>query len=87
MRLAGASGGKHRGGGVRSIAYSPLPAPSDDDDDNDNDNDDGDNDDDNDNDDGDNDDGDDDEIMLLASMGMDGRIVVWDVSSSDAQLI
>jgi len=70
VRLAGASGGEHRGGGVRSIAYSPLPAPSDDDDDDD-----------------DNNDDDNDEIVLLASMGMDGRIVVWDVSSSNAQSI
>ena len=71
VRLAGASGDKHRGGGVRSIAYFPLPVPSDNDDD-------------------DNDDDDDDnneEIMLLASMGMDGCVVVWDVSSSDAQSI
>jgi len=37
-----------------------------------------DNDDDNDN---------DEEIVLLASMGMDGRVVVWDVSSFDAQSI
>jgi len=73
VRLAGASGGEHRGGGVCIIAYSPLPAPSDDDD--------GDDDDDDDNDD------DDDKIVLLASMGMDGRIVVWDVSSPDAQSI
>ena len=64
VRLAGASGGEHRGGGVRSVAYSPLPAPSDDDDNDEN-----------------------DEIVLLASMGMDGRVVVWDVSSSDAQSI
>jgi len=36
----------------------------------------------------DNDDDDDDkEIVLLASMGMDGRVVIWDVSSSDAQLM
>ena len=72
VRLAGASGDKHRGGGVRSVAYFPLPAPSDNDDDDDDD-------DDNDN--------DDDKIVLLASMGMDGRIVVWDVLSSDAQSI
>ena len=32
-------------------------------------------------------DNDDDEIVLLASMGMDGRVVVWDVSSPDAQSI
>ena len=59
---------------MRSVAYSPLPAPSDDNDDDDNDED-------------DDDDDDDDEIVLLASMGMDGRIIVWDVSSSDAQSI
>jgi hypothetical protein len=35
VRLAGASGNEHRGGGVRSVAYSPHPAPSDDDDDDD----------------------------------------------------
>ena len=35
----------------------------------------------------DDDDDDDDEIVLLASMGMDGRVVVWDVSSFDAQSI
>ena len=59
---------------MRSVAYSPLPTPSDDDDDDNNDED-------------DDDDDDDDEIVLLASMGMDGRIIVWDVSSSDAQSI
>jgi len=60
---------------VRSVAYSPLPAPSDDNDVDNNDDDDDDN------------DNDDDEIVLLVSIGMDGRIVVWDVSSSDAQSI
>ncbi len=35
----------------------------------------------------DDDDNDDEEIVLLASMGMDGRIVIWDVLSSDAQSI
>ncbi len=35
----------------------------------------------------DDDDDDDDEIVLLASIGMDGRNVVWDVSSSAAQSI
>jgi len=35
----------------------------------------------------DDDDDDDDEIVLLASMGMDGRVVVWDMSSSNAQSI
>ncbi len=35
----------------------------------------------------DDDNDDNDEIVLLASMGMDGRVVVWDVSSPDAQLI
>ncbi len=68
VRLAGASNDEHRGGGVRSVAYSPLPAPSNNDDDDD-------------------DDDDDEEIVLLASMVMDGRVVVWDVSSSDAQPI
>jgi len=35
VRLAGASGDEHWGGGVRSVAYSPLPAPSDHNDDDD----------------------------------------------------
>ena len=66
--MAGASGGKHWGRGVRSVAYSPLPAPSDDNDDNDGDD-------------------DDNEIVLLVSMGMDGRVIVWDASWPDAQSI
>ena len=39
-----------------------------------------------DNDDNDGDD-DDNEIVLLASMGMDGRVIVWDASWPDAQSI